>query len=80
MIYPDGGSVWCSPTSLSMVLSYWDGYTGPREPRVRAAVPLTDLVADTERLCGDALGWFPACECRNYIRHAGYGLCLTFPP
>jgi hypothetical protein len=23
MIYPDGGVVWCSPTSLSMVLNYW---------------------------------------------------------
>jgi hypothetical protein len=38
MVYPNGGNVWCSPTSLSMVLSYWDGYTGLREPRVRAAV------------------------------------------
>lgn len=23
MIYPDGGEVWCSPTSTSMILSYW---------------------------------------------------------
>ncbi len=23
MIYPDGGNVWCSPTSTSMVLGYW---------------------------------------------------------
>lgn len=23
MIYPDGGEVWCSPTSSSMVLAYW---------------------------------------------------------
>ncbi|HSL31842.1 MAG TPA: peptidase C39 family protein [Anaerolineales bacterium] len=38
MVYPNGGNVWCSPTSLSMVLSYWDGYTGPREPRVRSFV------------------------------------------
>lgn len=38
MVYPDGGKVWCSPTSLSMVLSYWDGYAGAREPRVRAFV------------------------------------------
>jgi hypothetical protein len=38
MVYPNGGNVWCSPTSLSMVLSYWDGYTGLREPRVHAAV------------------------------------------
>jgi len=38
MVYPDGGEVWCSPTSTSMVLAYLDGYTGPCEPRVRAAV------------------------------------------
>ncbi len=25
MVYPDGGEVWCSPTSTSMVLAYWDG-------------------------------------------------------
>jgi len=23
MIYPDGGEVWCSPTSLTMLLAYW---------------------------------------------------------
>lgn len=38
MVYPDGGNVWCSPTSTSMVVSYWQGYTGPCEPAVRAAV------------------------------------------
>ena len=38
MVYPDGGEVWCSPTSVSMVLAYWQGATGPCEPRVRAAV------------------------------------------
>jgi len=38
MVYPDGGTVWCSPTSTSMVLAYWAGDTGPCEPRVRAAV------------------------------------------
>ncbi len=38
MVYPDGGTVWCSPTSTSMVLGYWDNDTGPCEPRVRAAV------------------------------------------
>lgn len=30
MIYPDGGEVWCSPTSLSMVMAYWAGKTGKR--------------------------------------------------
>jgi hypothetical protein len=38
MVYPDGGEVWCSPTSTSMVLAFWDNYVGPCEPRVRAAV------------------------------------------
>lgn len=38
MVYPDGGEVWCSPTSTSMVLAYLDGYTDACEPRVRAAV------------------------------------------
>ena len=38
MVYADGGSVWCSPTSTSMVLSAWEGYRGEPAPRVRAAV------------------------------------------
>jgi hypothetical protein len=38
MVYPDGGTVWCSPTSVSMVLAYWQQDTGACEPRVRQAV------------------------------------------
>lgn len=38
MVYPNGGNVWCSPTSVSMVLGYWRGDEGPCETRVRAAV------------------------------------------
>ena len=38
MVYPDGGTVWCSPTSVSMVVAYWQLDTGPCEPRVRQAV------------------------------------------
>ena len=38
MVYPDGGEVWCSPTSTSMVLSFWQQYSGLCEPQVRAAV------------------------------------------
>ena len=38
MVYSDGGNIWCSPTSTSMVLAYWRGAGGPCEPRVRAAV------------------------------------------
>ena len=30
MIYPNGGEVWCSPTSLSMVMAYWSSKTGNR--------------------------------------------------
>lgn len=30
MIYPNGGEVWCSPTSLSMVMAYWATKTGNR--------------------------------------------------
>jgi len=37
MVYPDGGTVWCSPTSVSMVLAYLRNETGACEPRVRAA-------------------------------------------
>ena len=36
--YPDGGEVWCSPTSTSMVLGFWSHERGLCEPRVRAAV------------------------------------------
>jgi hypothetical protein len=38
MVYPDGGNVWCSPTSTSMVLAYWMQDWGPCEPRVRDTV------------------------------------------
>lgn len=37
MVYPDGGTVWCSPTSTSMVLAYLMDDAGPCEPGVRAA-------------------------------------------
>ncbi len=37
MVY-EGGNVWCSATSTSMVVGYWGQDTGPCEPRVRAAV------------------------------------------
>jgi hypothetical protein len=41
MVYPDGGEVWCSPTSTSMVLGHWSGGgedDASCETRVRAAV------------------------------------------
>jgi uncharacterized protein YvpB len=30
MIYPNGGEVWCSPTSVSMVMAYWANKVGRR--------------------------------------------------
>jgi hypothetical protein len=37
MIYPDGGPVWCSPTSTTMVLSYWARKLG--RPELAEPVP-----------------------------------------
>ncbi len=38
MVYPDGGEIWCSPTSLSMVMAYWAGETG--SPSLDQPVPV----------------------------------------
>jgi hypothetical protein len=40
MVFPpgEGGEVWCSPTSTSMVLGYWGFMPGECAPRVRDAV------------------------------------------
>jgi hypothetical protein len=38
MVYPDGGKVWCSPTCVAMILSYWRGRHGPCEAAIREAV------------------------------------------
>ncbi len=38
MVYADGGNVWCSPTSVSMILSFWQDYKGLPEPVVRETV------------------------------------------
>src|SRR5689334_23871761 len=38
MVYPDGGSVWCSPTSTAMVLSFLEDYQGDCALHVHAAV------------------------------------------
>lgn len=38
MVYPDGGKVWCSPTCVAMILSYWRKAPGPCEPGIRKAV------------------------------------------
>jgi hypothetical protein len=38
MVYADGGEVWCSPTSTSMVLGYWGDNPPDCSTRVHAAV------------------------------------------
>jgi hypothetical protein len=38
MVYPDGGNVWCSPTSTSMVLMYWNQNGRPCNEWVPATV------------------------------------------
>jgi hypothetical protein len=38
MVYPDGGKVWCSPTCVAMILSYWRGRAGTCEAAIRDAV------------------------------------------
>jgi hypothetical protein len=38
MVYPDGGEAWCSPTSVAMVVAYWQRYRGAAEPLVRKMV------------------------------------------
>ncbi len=46
MVY-EGGNVWCSPTSTSMIVSYLTGYTGPCADAVLAAVDgIYDYVYD----------------------------------
>ena len=38
MVYPEGGEVWCSPTSLSMVMAYWASENG--DPNLDQSVPV----------------------------------------
>ncbi len=38
MVYPNGGNVWCSPTSTSMVMGFYGFMPGPCAPRVQAVV------------------------------------------
>lgn len=43
MIYPDGGNVWCSPTSVAMVLAYWHARTG--DERLARFLPIEAIPA-----------------------------------
>ena len=48
MIYPDGGEVWCSPTSVTMILGYWDAKLGTKTSDTvpEAARAMWDTVYD----------------------------------
>lgn len=49
MVYPDGGEVWCSPTSTSMVMAYWAEVTRRSEwdqPVPHVAHKVWDYVYD----------------------------------
>ncbi|MFH2116265.1 MAG: M15 family metallopeptidase [Spirochaetota bacterium] len=38
MVYPDGGKLWCSPTCVAMILSYWRKASGACEAGIRKTV------------------------------------------
>ncbi|HSJ88142.1 MAG TPA: peptidase C39 family protein [Anaerolineales bacterium] len=44
MVYPDGGEVWCSPTSTAMVLGYWN--TDPGSSCADREIPAVEGVYD----------------------------------
>jgi Peptidase_C39 like family len=48
MIYPGGGEVWCSPTSVTMILGYWDAKLGTNLADIvpEAAKAMWDTVYD----------------------------------
>ncbi len=48
MIYPDGGEVWCSPTSVTMILAYWDALSNSSrsDPVPTAAKAMWDTAYD----------------------------------
>jgi hypothetical protein len=92
MVYPDGGEVWCSPTSVSMVLAYWENYGGPCEPRVRAAVegvfdwrydghgnwPFNTAYAATQGLEGYVARFASLAEAEPWIA-AGVPVVMSYP-
>lgn len=67
---------------VGAALAYLPPYSPDRNPieqvfakakaEIRRQKPRT-VEEGTERLCGESLDWFPASQCQNYIRHAGYG-------
>ncbi len=91
MVYRDGGEIWCSPTSISMVLAYWQQATGPCEPRVRAAVagvfdwryggygnwPFNIAYAGTQNLEGYAARFSSLAQAEAWIA-AGVPVVISF--
>ncbi|MGE0788147.1 MAG: peptidase C39 family protein [Sandaracinaceae bacterium] len=55
LVYPDGGEVWCSPTSTTMVLAYWSQQAGL--PSLTLAVP--DVAAGVWDAVYDGAGNWP---------------------
>ena len=49
---------------IEQVMSKFKNEIRKRKPRTKP---------ECDALCGESLDWFPSEECRNYIRHAGYG-------
>jgi hypothetical protein len=92
MVYQDGGEVWCSPTSTSMVLGYWSGDLGPCEPRVRAAVagvydwlydghgnwPFNTAYAATQGLEGYVARFTSLAQAEEWIA-AGVPVVISYP-
>lgn len=91
MVYTDGGEVWCSPTSTSMVLGYWDQDHGSCEPRVRAAVagvydwlynghgnwPFNTAYAATHNLTGQVARFTSMAQAESWIA-AGVPVVISY--
>jgi hypothetical protein len=69
MVYPEGGEVWCSPTSLSMVMAYWATESG--DPNLDQSVPV--VAAGTYDYVYQGWGNWPF----NTAYASAYGLQAT---
>jgi hypothetical protein len=66
MVYPDGGSVWCSPTALTMLLAYW---------HLRTADARLALFADAAAVPRDVV---PHVYDPVYAGHGNWGFNTAF--
>ena len=69
MVYQDGGEVWCSPVSLSMVMAYWASKTGDSN----LSQPVPAVVAGTYDYAYQGWGNWPF----NTAYASAYGLKAT---